>query len=373
MLMLLWVDDFCIMGPDKAVKEHRDTLKSMFDCKDIGEMNEYVGCHVERDKAKRTVRLTQPVKIKRFQDEYDTSLIRGEPKTPAEGGSILKKEGEGSKDAILDKKQQKEYRSATAILLHMMRWSRVEVQNATRDCSRYMTEARMSHMKALQRIMKYCIGTARRGLTLAPKGVWDGTKNHMFEVKGMSDSEYAADESRYSVNGWSTWLCGAPVTCRSKMMPVIALSVMEAELYAAVQCAQDMMYIWRVMSGMGLQVKMPMTLEIDNKGSVDFCNNWSVAGRTRHIEVKQYFLRDLKELGILKVMWKSGEEMTSDIFTKNLGRPLFERHGSKLYGEDEYFKAATSKNETVDAAEVSLYAIEAYKSYESFWSDLITR
>jgi hypothetical protein len=298
--------------------------------------------------------------------------VKGFPKTPAEGGTILKKEGEGPEDTILSKEDQQQYRSATAVLLHMMRWSRVEVQNAVRDCSRYMTEARQSHLKALQRIMKYCIGTAERGLTLAPVGEWDGTKDYSFEVKGMSDSEYAADESRYSVNGWSTWLCGAPVTCRSKMMPIIALSVMEAELYAAVQCAMDMMYIWRVMTAMGLTVKLPMILEVDNKGCVDFCNNWSVAGRTRHIEVKQYFLRDLKEAGILKVRWKSGEEMTSDIFTKNLPGPTFEKHGSKFYGRDVYHERYTKSIENRNnRGEAALGSIKGYDEYRGFWDELI--
>ena len=88
-----------------------------------------------------------------------------------------------------------------------------------------------------------------------------------------------------------------------------------------------------------------MILEVDNKGAVDICNNWSVAGRTRHIEVKQYYLRELKEAGILKVWWKSGTEMSSDIFTKNLGGPLFEKHGSKFYGKDKYcMKSLFRKN-----------------------------
>jgi hypothetical protein len=75
-----------------------------------------------------------------------------------------------------------------------------------------------------------------------------------------------------------------------------------------------------------------MILEVDNKGAVDFINGWSVSGRTRHIEVKQYFLRELKEQGIIKIVWKSGDEMTSDIFTKNLPPSLSEYHGHKLYG-----------------------------------------
>jgi hypothetical protein len=38
-----------------------------------------------------------------------------------------------------------------------------------------------------------------------------------------------------------------------------------------------------------------MILEMDNKGAVDLINSFSIGGRTRHIDVKQYFLRELKE------------------------------------------------------------------------------
>ena len=36
------------------------------------------------------------------------------------------------------------------------------------------------------------------------------------------------------------------------------------------------------------------------------------------------------------VNWIPTDQMTADIFTKNLAGPLFEFHGSKLFGEDEY-------------------------------------
>eukprot|EP00957_Ditylum_brightwellii_P081516 6201782-Ditylum_brightwellii.AAC.1 len=81
-------------------------------------------------------------------------------------------------------------------------------------------------------------------------------------------------------------------------MPIVALS--EAELFAAVLCAQDMMCAIRILNSKGLQVKLPMVLYIDNKEAKDFVNNWSVSGRTWHIEVKQYFLRELREAGIVE-------------------------------------------------------------------------
>ena len=113
------------------------------------------------------------------------------------------------------------------------------------------------------------------------------------------------------------------------MMPVIALSVTEAELYAAIMCVQDMLYAMRILNSMGLEVELPMVLEVDNKGAVDICNSWTVGGRTRHVEVKMYFLRELKEQGLVKVIWKSGAEICADIYTQNLPGPLFENFSRK--------------------------------------------
>ena len=72
----------------------------------------------------------------------------------------------------------------------------------------------------------------------------------------------------------------------------------EAELAAATQCAQDMLFVMRVMESIGLKVHKPMILEVDNKGAKDLTHNWSVGGRTRHVNVREWFLRDLKEEGV---------------------------------------------------------------------------
>ena len=75
---------------------------------------------------------------------------------------------------------------------------------------------------------------------------------------------------------------------------------------------------------------------VDNKGAVDLANNWSIGGRTIHVEVRQYFLRQLKEQGIVQVKWISGKKNTSDLFTKNLPGPPFHEHTETYCGEDEY-------------------------------------
>ena len=47
-------------------------------------------------------------------------------------------------------------------------------------------------------------------------------------------------------------------------------------------------------------------LEIDNKKTVDLANHWSVGGQTKHIDVKQYLLWELKEEGLLQIKHDPG-------------------------------------------------------------------
>jgi hypothetical protein len=140
------------------------------------------------------------------------------------------------------------------------------------------------------------------------------------------------------VSGNSTFLCGAPVIQRSTMQRIVALLVTEAELFAATNNAQDMLYTKRIIESLGLHVQLPMILEVDNKGAVDLVNNYSVGGRNRHVETRQYFLRQLKEENIIKAIWTPGELNSSDLYTKNLARADFEKHTKAYVGDDKYMK-----------------------------------
>ena len=59
-------------------------------------------------------------------------------------------------------------------------------------------------------------------------------------------------------------------------------------------------------------------VSIDNGGAVDIGNNWSVGGKTHHIEVKQNFLQELKEVSIIEFQWVSMANDEADMFTKTL-------------------------------------------------------
>ena len=66
-----------------------------------------------------------------------------------------------------------------------------------------------SHIKAMKTIMKYVVTNSDKGLMLKPNLFWNKGRNFLFEVTGMSDSDYAKENLKKSVSGWSNFLNGA--------------------------------------------------------------------------------------------------------------------------------------------------------------------
>jgi hypothetical protein len=134
------------------------------------------------------------------------------------------------------------------------------------------------------------------------------------------------------------------VIFKSSTQKLVALSICKAEQSSGVLCAQDMLYCKNMLESMGLKVKLPMLLEMDNKDAVDLANNWSVGGRMRHVNVQQCFLQELKETKIMDIHWIKGSENDADVFTKNLDGPAFEKCIKTLVEQDVYMKKqATSE------------------------------
>ena len=120
----------------------------------------------------------------------------------------------------------------------MTRWSRPDVHNAVRDVSRHGSAPVEAHVKEMHRIVEFIERTKDRGWKLNPDKRWNGIdKTFKFKIKGKSDSNFAnCVNRRRSVNGWVVYLEGALVACKSNMQKIVALSVTEAKLVAAVMC-----------------------------------------------------------------------------------------------------------------------------------------
>ena len=333
-LIVSWVDDMLICGTKPGVEYAKGMFMKHFDCDDTGEMKEYVGNKIT--KSGGMMKLTQPVLLQSFEDEFefkrDTKVMN-----PAVPGTVLH-----PTESKLSNDDQFLYRSGTGKLLHLMKWSRPEIGNAVRELSRFMSGAGPSHMKAMWRVMNYCLNTRERGKVFKPRRNCTVEQLETFEfvIDGYSDSDYAKDPvRRRSVTGYATFLEGCVINTKSRMQPITALSVTEAELVAATECAQDLLYAKHVLESIGLKVKGPMVLNIDNSGCIDLICNWSAGGRTRHMETRMYWMRELKEEEPPVVMptYCPTKLNRSDIFTKNCDTATFEEH-VEVFCEDEEFE-----------------------------------
>ena len=82
-----------------------------------------------------------------------------------------------------------------------------------------------------------------------------------------------------------------------------------------------------------MKVKLPIVIRVDNLGADFMSENVSVSQRTKHVDVRYRFVQEFVFNGFIKVIFVKTENNDSDIFTKNLGGDLHERHSKKMIVE----------------------------------------
>ena len=66
----------------------KSEMMRQFECDEVGELKEYVGCKLDWHKGKNWLKFTQPVLIQSFLDEFDL-MSEGNFGTPAKPGQVL--------------------------------------------------------------------------------------------------------------------------------------------------------------------------------------------------------------------------------------------------------------------------------------------
>ena len=80
----------------------------------------------------------------------------------------------------------------------------------------------------------------------------------------------------------------------------------------------------RLTSNIGLDTK-PIDIYEDNRSTIALIKRPGIiTDRTKHIELKHYFVREAEEKGIVNVKSIASENMITDIFTKALPKDRFQ-------------------------------------------------
>ncbi|CAK1590667.1 unnamed protein product [Parnassius mnemosyne] len=205
------------------------------------------------------------------------------------------------------------YRELIGSLLFLCSISRPDISFSVNVLSRYVNNPSQQHVNAVKRIVRYLINTKDLCIKY---GESDG-------LIGYSDSDYASDvDTRKSTTGYIFMMNGGPITWSSQKQKTIALSTTEAEFVAACEAAKEMIWLRQLMLDLGKNCKC-VTMFIDNQSAINLINNSVYHKRTKHINVKYYFIREKVELGMIKINYVPSKDQLADILTKALPTQTF--------------------------------------------------
>jgi hypothetical protein len=68
--------------------------------------------------------------------------------------------------------------------------------------------------------------------------------------------------------------------------------------------------------------------------SWDLANSWSMGRRTRHVDVRMFYLCNLKEDGMVVYKHIPRQSNEADIFTENVDTTMLRGHSVKLCGDN---------------------------------------
>ena len=143
----------------------------------------------------------------------------------------------------------------------------------------------------------------------------------------FTDSDWAGDkDSRKSVTGYGLFVLGCPVVWKSRQQAIVALSSAEAEIIACTEAVKEIKFIVNVLETMGVKVKKPIVVRVDNIGAIYMAENGGVSQRTKHVDLRTKFLTQYIEDGFIQIEFVRSENNASDIFTKNVSSEVYEKH-----------------------------------------------
>lgn len=145
------------------------------------------------------------------------------------------------------------------------------------------------------------------------------------------DSNYAGDiESGRSTSGFVFSFGASPITWYSKKQPTVALSSTEAEYQALSEAAREAVWLRTLLGDYRLESQEPILINCDNECSIRLARNPVFHSKTKHFTVHYHFAREKLDNGEINVTYIPTGEQLADLFTKPLGKSLFEKFRNKL-------------------------------------------
>lgn len=311
-ILLLYVDDIVIFGrkPEHAHKALK-LLQDKFDLKLLGKTKKLLG--VEFVESQNQIAIHQRDYINELCEQYDKFNF------PISSLPIAKGVVYSKTQCPVEEKDKKEmeripYRNLIGSLAFLANRTRPDISYALNIFSQFQSNPGISHWMGLLKLLGYVKYTKDLQLNLS--------KITDLNLITYTDADFANNkDDRTSMGGMIVLIDKVPITWRSSKQKLVCLSSMESEFVALTEASKELIWYQRILKeGEECEIfklgKNAPTLFADNQACMDFTKSPIENHRSKHIDVKLFFVRDLIYQKTFDLKYISSKLNMADIFTK---------------------------------------------------------
>ncbi|CAI7851105.1 unnamed protein product, partial [Closterium sp. NIES-53] len=306
--ILVYVDDLVFATADTTGLAHmKSELQKRHTCTDLGELRSYLGLQITRDRARRTITLTQSHMVQQVLQRFDFTYSSPQATPLSTRHSLSALPSDESVEPTGP------YPELVGCLMYLMTCTRPDLAYPLSILARYVAPGRHQpeHMAAVKRVLRYLCNTSGLGLVLGGRSP--------VVLTGHADASWVDDlATQRSSQGYTFTLGSGSVSWRSTRSSFVLSSSCEAEIYAGAMAAQELRWLTYLLTDLGEPPRSPSVLYLDNKAVLALCREHRLEHRTKHIALRYFLARELQQRGQLRLAYVASKANTANIFTKAL-------------------------------------------------------
>ncbi|CAI6012690.1 unnamed protein product [Closterium sp. NIES-65] len=287
--ILVYVDDLVFATADTAGLAYvKSELLTRHTCTDLGELRSYLGLQITRDRARRTITLTQSHMVQQVLQRFGFtySSPQATPLSTRHSLSALPSDESVESSGL--------YPELVGCLMYLMTCTRPDLAYPLSILARYVAPGRHrpEHMAAAKRVLRYLCSTSGMGLVLGGRSP--------VVLTGHADASWADDQAtQRSSQGYTFSLGSGSVSWRATRSSSVLSSSCEAEIYAGAMAAQELRWLTYLLTDLGEPPRSPPVLYVDNKAMLALYREQRLEHRTKHIALRYFLARELQPRGQL--------------------------------------------------------------------------
>ncbi|CAI7929716.1 unnamed protein product [Closterium sp. NIES-54] len=279
--ILVYVDDLVFATADTAGLAHVNSeLQKRHTCTDLGELRSYLGLQITRDRAQRTITLTQSHMVQQVLQRFGFTYSLPQATLLSTRHSLSALPSDESVEP------SGPYPELVGCLMYLMTCTRPDLAYPLSILARYVAPGRHrpEHMAAAKRVLRYLCSTSGLGLVL-------GGRRPLVLI-GHADASWADDQAtQRSSQGYTFSLGSGSVSWRSTRSSSVLGSSCEAEIYVGAMAAQELRWLTYLLTDLGEPPRSPPVLYVDNKAMLALCREHRLEHRTKHIALRYFLAR----------------------------------------------------------------------------------